>query len=386
MNGAGPDPKLDYYAVLGIDRDADADDVRKAYRREALKYHPDKHQGDSRVRAEIRFKQLAEAYEVLKDDRLRAAYDRGGHAASAAAARGQEPPPQQSRSRSMGGDAFQGASPSPGFTWSAFSTAGAFDPSTGRFRPSGATTRAGPGAAGFRTPDEIFREAFGTDFPSFPPMFGGMPSMFGHPHPAMRPPHFTPFGSPFPTPPMFAPIPPLPPLGTTGASFTQSFGSSSMATRKSVSTSVVNGVRTTRTVETDASGTTTEETVVEYPDGTKKVEKKVNGVAQAVEAAGPRPPIAASSANANGPVPVYVNGQQVPMQGQGQQQQGGYQPVGYQPQQQQQQAQQQQQQQYEPYPYAQYPPPQYASPQQQPQCGPQYPHYQAPSKSRPNRY
>ncbi|KAJ3373361.1 hypothetical protein GGF31_000794 [Allomyces arbusculus] len=385
MNGAGPDLQLDYYAVLGVDRDADADDVRKAYRREALKYHPDKHQGDARARAEIRFKQLAEAYEVLKDDRLRAAYDRGGHAASAAAARGQEPPPQQqSRSRSTGGDAFHGAGPSPGFAWSAFSTAGAFDPSTGRFRPFGATRAGagGPAGPGFRTPEQIFREAFGTDFPS---MFGGMPSMFGHPHPTMGPPPFAPFGSPFPTP-MFAPFPPLPPLGTTGATFTQSFGSSSMATRKSVSTSVVNGVRTTRTVETDASGTTTEETVVEYPDGTKKVEKKVNGVAQAVEG-GPRPPIAASSANANGPVPVYVNGQQLPTQGQQglqQQQQGGYQPVGYQPQQQQQQAQQQQQQ-YEPYPYAQYPPPQYASPQQQP-YGPQYPHYQAPSKSRPNRY
>jgi molecular chaperone DnaJ len=71
--------KRDYYEVLGISRDASADDVKGAYRRLALKYHPDKNPGDKA--AEERFKEAAEAYEVLSDAQKRAAYDRHGHAA-----------------------------------------------------------------------------------------------------------------------------------------------------------------------------------------------------------------------------------------------------------------------------------------------------------------
>jgi molecular chaperone DnaJ len=70
--------KRDYYDVLGIAREASADDVRVAYRRLALKYHPDKNPGDAE--AEGRFKEAAEAYAVLSDTDKRARYDRFGHA------------------------------------------------------------------------------------------------------------------------------------------------------------------------------------------------------------------------------------------------------------------------------------------------------------------
>lgn len=71
--------KDDYYRVLGVGRDASKDDLKKAYRKLAMKYHPDRAPGDKD--AERRFKEINEAYEVLKDDQKRAAYDRFGHAA-----------------------------------------------------------------------------------------------------------------------------------------------------------------------------------------------------------------------------------------------------------------------------------------------------------------
>jgi molecular chaperone DnaJ len=69
--------KRDYYEVLGVARDASADEIKKAYRRLAMKFHPDRSQGDSDN--EHRFKEAKEAYEVLKDSEKRAAYDRFGH-------------------------------------------------------------------------------------------------------------------------------------------------------------------------------------------------------------------------------------------------------------------------------------------------------------------
>jgi molecular chaperone DnaJ len=81
--------KKDYYEVLGVDRNASTDDIKKAYRKLAVKYHPDKNPGDTT--AEEKFKELGEAYEALIDDNKRAAYDRYGHAAFSAgtgAARG----------------------------------------------------------------------------------------------------------------------------------------------------------------------------------------------------------------------------------------------------------------------------------------------------------
>jgi len=98
--------KRDYYEVLGVPKNADADALKKAYRKMAVKYHPDKNPGDAT--AEGKFKEVSEAYDVLKDADRRAAYDRYGHAA------------------------FEGA---------------------------GARTRGGGG--GFHDPFDIFREVFG---------------------------------------------------------------------------------------------------------------------------------------------------------------------------------------------------------------------------------
>lgn len=70
--------KRDYYEVLGVNRDADGDAIKKAYRRLAMKHHPDRNSDDPA--AEEKFKEASEAYEVLSDDEKRSAYDRFGHA------------------------------------------------------------------------------------------------------------------------------------------------------------------------------------------------------------------------------------------------------------------------------------------------------------------
>lgn len=71
--------KRDYYEVLGVERGASADEIKKAYRKVALQYHPDRNQGDRE--AEEKFKEASEAYRVLSDPERRGQYDRFGHAA-----------------------------------------------------------------------------------------------------------------------------------------------------------------------------------------------------------------------------------------------------------------------------------------------------------------
>lgn len=71
--------KPDYYSALGVSKDASNDELKKAYRKLAMKYHPDRNPDDKE--AEKKFKEVSEAYEVLKDDQKRAAYDRFGHSA-----------------------------------------------------------------------------------------------------------------------------------------------------------------------------------------------------------------------------------------------------------------------------------------------------------------
>src|SRR5512137_3069351 len=107
--------KRDCYEVLGVERSAEAEEIKKAYRMLALKYHPDKNPGDKS--AEEKFKELGEAYDILSDQQKRALYDQHGHAA--------------------------------------------FDRRTGGF-----------GAGGFHDPFEIFREVFGGGG-IFEDLFGG---------------------------------------------------------------------------------------------------------------------------------------------------------------------------------------------------------------------
>ena len=70
--------KRDYYEVLGVEKGASAEEIKKAYRKSAMKYHPDRNPGDKT--AEEKFKELGEAYEVLSDEDKRARYDQYGHA------------------------------------------------------------------------------------------------------------------------------------------------------------------------------------------------------------------------------------------------------------------------------------------------------------------
>src|SRR2546429_8650109 len=122
--------KRDYYEVLGLGRNASEEEVKRAYRKLAVQFHPDKNPDDPH--AEEKFKALGEAYDVLMDPDKRAAYDRFGHAAFAQAGAG------------FGG--------------------------------------------GFHDPFEIFREVFGGGFGGglFEPFFGGRPRP-GTPHRGRRP-------------------------------------------------------------------------------------------------------------------------------------------------------------------------------------------------------
>src|SRR5579884_297388 len=107
--------KRDYYEILGVERDVEIEEIKKAYRKLAVKYHPDKNPGDKA--AEEKFKELGEAYEALSDPQKRAAYDQYGHAA--------------------------------------------FDP----------RMRGGPRGGGFHDPADIFREVFSGSV--FEDLFGG---------------------------------------------------------------------------------------------------------------------------------------------------------------------------------------------------------------------
>ena len=70
--------KKDYYEVLGLSRTASEDEIKRAYKKLAMKHHPDRNPGDAS--AEEKFKEIKEAYEILSDAQKRSAYDQFGHA------------------------------------------------------------------------------------------------------------------------------------------------------------------------------------------------------------------------------------------------------------------------------------------------------------------
>src|SRR5688572_1526615 len=70
--------KRDYYEILGVNKNASSDEIKKAYRKVAMQFHPDRNPGDKS--AEEKFKEAAEAYEILSDNEKKAQYDRYGHA------------------------------------------------------------------------------------------------------------------------------------------------------------------------------------------------------------------------------------------------------------------------------------------------------------------
>jgi molecular chaperone DnaJ len=72
--------KRDFYEILGVAKNASDDDIKKAYRKLAMKHHPDRNQGEATKAAEVKFKEAKEAYEMLSDPQKRAAYDQHGHA------------------------------------------------------------------------------------------------------------------------------------------------------------------------------------------------------------------------------------------------------------------------------------------------------------------
>jgi len=72
--------KRDYYEILGVPKNANDDELKKAYRKQAMKHHPDRNHGDGAKESEAKFKEAKEAYEMLSDPQKRAAYDQYGHA------------------------------------------------------------------------------------------------------------------------------------------------------------------------------------------------------------------------------------------------------------------------------------------------------------------
>lgn len=138
--------KTDYYDILGVSKSASNDEIKKAYRKQALEWHPDRHTGSDKEAAEKRFKEINEAYQVLSDKEKKSAYDQFGH------------------------DAF---TPGGGVRGNPF--AGGFGQQSGQYGPFTYTysTSGGDGGNPFGNFD------FGDPFDIFESFFGGGQNPFG---------------------------------------------------------------------------------------------------------------------------------------------------------------------------------------------------------------
>lgn len=134
--------KRDYYEILGVEKSASEAEIKSAYRKLALKWHPDKHTGDDKKDAEEKFKEINEAYQVLSNKEKKQAYDQFGHSAFDPAS-------------GMGGNPFGGGFRSGPFTWSYSSSSG------NPFEGMG-------GDSPFGDPFDIFEQFFGGGFSQRP--------------------------------------------------------------------------------------------------------------------------------------------------------------------------------------------------------------------------
>jgi molecular chaperone DnaJ len=134
--------KSDYYDVLGVNKSASGDEIKKAYRKQALEWHPDKHSGTDKEMAEKKFKEINEAYQILSDTQKRSAYDQFGHQAFE---------PGGGFGRSSGGNPFGGQA---GGQW-------------GPFTYTYSSSDGGGGGSPFSSYD------FGDPFDIFESFFGG---------------------------------------------------------------------------------------------------------------------------------------------------------------------------------------------------------------------
>ncbi len=140
--------KRDYYEILGIDKKASQADIKSAYRKMALKYHPDRNKEPD---AETKFKEINEAYQILSDEKKRQTYDQFGHAAFDPA----------SASGFGGANPFSGGFQQGPFTWS-YSTSAGGNPFSAQGGP--ASGWGGFESGDFGDPFEIFESIFGAGF------------------------------------------------------------------------------------------------------------------------------------------------------------------------------------------------------------------------------
>ncbi|KAG0322607.1 DnaJ sub B member 2 [Podila horticola] len=299
------DDKPNYYELLDVDPGASKEDIKRAYRRQALLFHPDKMKPHMKDEASQHFHLISEAYEVLYDDAKRELYDRYGEEGVKA---GGPPPSQSSRdpfSRPPRGYPAGGEGPGPfggpgfgfgfgGFDFDFFGMPqhhrqfhGAFSSSSSSFpRHSRETRERMPYGEGNewkgqkrqRQRDDYHKSVFGSNDDILQDIFSGDHAFAGHHqrHRGAFDRHMESmfeqagFGGGFPGghQPMFADF------GTGGfttsstSTSSSSFSGGPRGTRTSTKTTIVNGRRTTVTDVTDAEGNTT--TTVENPDGTRQ--------------------------------------------------------------------------------------------------------------------